>query len=294
MESANQRGARPQQKKYVVGGARGLGGAQILFASLLLTFGIIGIVVQTDVYFAGTPVWTGLMYLVTGILGVVSSHRNTKCLIIGFLVMSCLSLILTFCGIASASIAIAGEHWNTWSGPVGCYYDWNNSENECTNLDIARFTIDAANLLFALVELGLSITTIAVCSYTLCKGCCGEGGSCCGEGGNCCRNGNTGNAYQNMYQVGQGGRLVPVQGFANINYAPGHSAHAPSYVISSTIPPQHGDAQQGMAAAANYQDVTQAHAQQQHEQQTNEPPQQQGDAHAQPGYVSPPPGYNQA
>ncbi|XP_078584233.1 membrane-spanning 4-domains subfamily A member 6B-like [Branchiostoma floridae x Branchiostoma japonicum] len=287
MEPPNQPGPRPQQKKYVVGGARGLGGAQILFAGLLLTSGIIGIVVQTQVYFAGTPIWTGLMYLVTGILGVVSSHRNTKCVIVGFLVMSCLSLILTFCGIASASIAVSSEDWNTFSGPGQCYYDWNIRWNECHNLYIVRYAIDAANLLFALVELGLSIATIAVCSYTLCNGCCREGGSRN-------RNGNSGNSYQNMYQVGQGGRLVPMQGFANINYAPAHTAHAPSYVISSPMPPQQGDVQQGMAAGASYQDVTQAHAQQQQQQQKSEPPQQQGDAHAQPGYVSPPPGYNQA
>ncbi|XP_035662651.1 uncharacterized protein LOC118406600 [Branchiostoma floridae] len=292
MESPNQRGARPQQKKYVVGGARGLGGAQIFFAGLLITFGIIGMVIQTFLFPVGTPVWTGLVYLVTGILGVVSSHRNTKCVLIGLLVMSCLSVLMTFCGIATASVAIEGEHWSTWPGSVGCYYDWDTQKNICTNIDIARFTIDAANLLFALVELGLSIATIAVCSYTLCKGCCGEGGSCC-------RNGNNGNAYQTMHEVGQGGRLVPLQNFANINYAPAHSAHAPSYVISSTIPPQHGEVQQGMAAAGpGDQAMTLAHAQQQqHQQQKSEPPQQQGaspDAHAQPGYVSPPPGYNQA
>ena len=61
MESPAQPGARPQQKKYVVGGARGLGGAQIFFAGLLMTFGIIGMVLQTLVYFAGVPVWTGLV-----------------------------------------------------------------------------------------------------------------------------------------------------------------------------------------------------------------------------------------
>ncbi|XP_035662653.1 uncharacterized protein LOC118406601 [Branchiostoma floridae] len=290
MESTNQSGSRPQQKKYVVGSARGLGGAQIFFAGLLMTFGIIGMVLQTLAYFAGVPIWTGLVYLVTGILGVVSSHRNTRCVLIGLLTMSCLSVLMTICGIATAAYAVDGEHWNYFPGPGECHW-------HCSGLDIARYTIDAANLLFALVELGLSIATIAVCSYTLSNGCCGEGGSrCCGEGGSCCVNGNTGNSYQTMHEVAPGGRLVPLHSLANINYAPAHTANAPSYVISSPIPPQHGDVQQGMVAGTGDQAMTLAHAQQQ-QQQKNEPPQQQGatpDAHAQPGYVSPPPGYNQA
>ncbi|XP_066265178.1 membrane-spanning 4-domains subfamily A member 6B-like [Branchiostoma lanceolatum] len=290
MESPPQAGSRPQQKKYVVAGSRGLGGAQILFAGLLLTFGIVGMVIQTFVFYAGTPIWTGLMYLVTGILGVVSSHRNTKCVLIGLLVMSCLSVLMTFCGIATAAIAIEGEHWSTWPGPVDCHYDWSINENSCTGIDKARYTIDAANLVFALVELGLSLATIAICCYTLCNGCCGEGGV------SCCSNGNTGDSYQTMHGVGRNGRLVPLQNFANINYAPAHSAHAPSYVISSPIPPQHGGGQQGMAAGTVDQAMAQAHAQQQQQQQQKNE-QQQGaapDAHAQSGYVSPPPGYNQA
>ncbi|XP_066265180.1 membrane-spanning 4-domains subfamily A member 6D-like isoform X1 [Branchiostoma lanceolatum] len=290
MESPPQAGSHPQQKKYVVAGSRGLGGAQILFAGLLLTFGIVGMVLQTLVYFAGVPIWTGLVYLVTGILGVVSSHKNTKCVLIGLLAMSCLSVLMTLCGITTAAIAVDAEPWNNFPGPGECHFNW--GKEHCSGLDIARYSIDAANLLFAVVELGLSIATIAICSCTLCKG----GSRCCGEGGSsCCGNGNTGNSYQTMHEVGQGGRLVPLQNFANINYAPAHSAHAPSYVISSPIPPQHGDVQQGMAAGTGDQAMTQAYAQQQ--QQKDEPQQHQSvspDAHAQPGYVSPPPGYNQA
>ncbi|XP_019633171.1 PREDICTED: uncharacterized protein LOC109476616 isoform X4 [Branchiostoma belcheri] len=291
METQSQPGSRSQRMQYRVAGARGLGGAMIFFAGLLLTFGIIGMVIQTLLFYVGAPIWTGLVYLVTGILGVVSSHRNTKCLVISLLIMSCLSVLMTLCGITTAAIAIDGEHWNYHAGSVGCYYDWSTGHNSCNGIEIARFTFDAGNLLFALVELGLSIATISVCSYTLCKGCCG------GEGGSsCCGNGNTGNAYQTMHEVGQGGRLVPLQNFANLNYAPAHSTgHAPSYVISSPIPPQHGDMQQGMAAGAGDQAMALAHAQQQ--QQKTEPQPQQGaspDAHAQPGYVSPPPGYNQA
>eukprot|EP00058_Branchiostoma_floridae_P024524 XP_002610014.1 hypothetical protein BRAFLDRAFT_131119 [Branchiostoma floridae] len=77
-------------------------------------------------------------YLVTGILGVVSSHRHTKCTVVGFLVMSCVCLLMVLSGIASASAAISTEPWNTFPGPIGCWYDWDTERNVCKHLNVQQ------------------------------------------------------------------------------------------------------------------------------------------------------------
>ncbi|XP_078702727.1 uncharacterized protein LOC144928353 [Branchiostoma floridae x Branchiostoma belcheri] len=189
-----------RRSRYVVGGARGLGACHIVFGSLLLTFGIAGMVINTAAYFAGTPIWTGLMYLVTGILGVVSSHRHTKCTVVGFLVMSCVCLLMVLSGITSASAAISGEPWNTWPGPVGCWYDWDEERNVCNHLNLVRSLVDAVVLLCTLVELGLCIASVTVTAYTLTNGCCA-----------CCAKGNTQQPYQVLLDVGPRGPLQPLQ-----------------------------------------------------------------------------------
>ncbi|XP_019636802.1 PREDICTED: uncharacterized protein LOC109479289 [Branchiostoma belcheri] len=289
--------------KYVVGGAKGLGASHIVFGCLLITMGSIGAALNTADFFISTPIWTGLMYLVTGILGVVSSHRNNKCTAVGFLVMSCLCILMVIGGISSASLALSWEHWSTFNGPVGCWYDWQIDHNHCEGLDTARSTVDAANLLFALVEMGLCIASIAVCSHAISKvrhqegGGGGEAGcgSCCSP---CC-GGRGQPAYQTLHEVGPDGRLAPVQNFTQLQF---HNqpqvALAPrqSYIF----PTQQGPAFQGgieQGATGGTQTVEPAHAQQQQTLlQYHQPPQQQQKeaavAHVQQGCTSPPPAYN--
>ncbi|XP_066274275.1 protein ENTREP2-like isoform X2 [Branchiostoma lanceolatum] len=189
---------RLTRSKYVVAGARGLGACHIVFGSLLLTFGIAGSVINTAAYFAETPIWTGLMYLVTGILGVVSSHKHTKCTVVGFLVMSCICLLMVLSGIISASAAISTEPWNVNPGPIGCWYDWDVELNVCKHLNLARSLVDAVVLLCTLVELGLCIASVTVTSYTLTNGCCA-----------CCVKGNTQQPYQVLSDIGPRGHLQP-------------------------------------------------------------------------------------
>ncbi|XP_078594188.1 uncharacterized protein LOC144871966 [Branchiostoma floridae x Branchiostoma japonicum] len=227
------------RSKYVVGGGRGLGACHIVFGSLLLTFGIAGSVINTASYFAGTPIWTGLMYLVTGILGVVSSHRHTKCTVVGFLVMSCVCLLMVLSGIASASAAISTEPWNTFPGPIGCWYDWDTERNVCKHLNLARSLVDAIVLLCTLVELGLCIASVTVTAYTLTNGCC----NCCGTPGN------TQQPYQVLSDIGPHGNVqAPPQSIVQFD---SRTAQVVSHPGQPFLGPQ-GGTEQGAAGAGGH------------------------------------------
>ncbi|XP_066274272.1 uncharacterized protein [Branchiostoma lanceolatum] len=296
--------ARTQaHRKYVIGGAKGLGASHIVFGCLLITMGSIGAALNTADFYIGTHIWTGLMYLVTGILGVVSSHRNNKCTAVGFLALSCMCVLMVIAGMTSASLALSWEHWSVFSGPVGCWYDYQTDENHCKGIDTARSAVDAANLLGALVEMGLCIASIVVCSHAISKvrreG--GWGGEGCGSGCSCCESGRRGQpAYQTLHEVGPDGRLhvAPVQNFSQLQFhnrpqvalAPGQS-----YVISTQVPASQSGLEQG--ATGGTQTVELAHAQQQQTMQYHQPPQHQQQtpaamAHVQQGCTSPPPAYN--
>ncbi|CAH1254970.1 MS4A4A [Branchiostoma lanceolatum] len=189
---------RPTPKCFGGNTVKALSITQIVCGALAILLGIAIIIPGSGLFMTGYPIWTGAMFLSTGIIGIFAAKRKTKCMIIPLMVLSILSSILSgTVTLVLAAIAIPTDAWG-WC--------WNFPDCPAG----ATVTIDVLLILLALLELGLAISTSVMTCYAICPGCTeGSTDSC-----TCCDTCNN-SGYQApavAYQVGADGRLVQMPG----------------------------------------------------------------------------------
>ncbi|XP_078591699.1 uncharacterized protein LOC144870879 [Branchiostoma floridae x Branchiostoma japonicum] len=178
---------RPTPKCFGGNTVKALSITQIVCGSLAILLGIAIIIPGSQFSWTGYPIWTGALFLSTGIIGIFAAKRKTKCMIIPLMVLSVLSSILA--GTATLVLAaIALSSNDVWG------WCWNFPRSECPMGAIITF--DVLLILLALLELGLAIATSVMTCYAICPGCT-EGSTV---------------APAVAYQVGADGRLVQIPG----------------------------------------------------------------------------------
>ncbi|XP_078591740.1 uncharacterized protein LOC144870891 isoform X2 [Branchiostoma floridae x Branchiostoma japonicum] len=189
---------RPTPKCFGGNTVKALSITQIVCGSVAILLGIAIIIPGSQLSWTGYPIWTGALFLSTGIIGIFAAKRKTKCMIIPLMVLSIFSSI--FAGtitLVFAAIALSNDIWGwCWNFP------------RCPTGAIISF--DVLLILLALLELGLAIATSVMTCYAICPGCT-EGSTdnctCCDT---CSNSGYQAPAV--AYQVGADGRLVQIPG----------------------------------------------------------------------------------
>ncbi|XP_078591783.1 uncharacterized protein LOC144870910 isoform X2 [Branchiostoma floridae x Branchiostoma japonicum] len=189
---------RPTPKCFGGNTVKALSITQIVCGSLTILLGIAIIIPGTGLFYTGYPIWTGAVFLATGIIGIYAAKRKTKCMIIPLMVLSIFSSIfagtvtLVFPAIALPD-DVRGFCWHFPECPTG-----------------AIIALDGLLIPLALLELGLAIATSVMTCYAICPGCT-EGST---DNCTCCDTCNN-SGYQApavAYQVGADGRLVQIPG----------------------------------------------------------------------------------
>ncbi|XP_078678362.1 uncharacterized protein LOC144914414 [Branchiostoma floridae x Branchiostoma belcheri] len=191
---------RPTPRCFGGNTVKALSITQIVCGSLAILLGIAIIIPGSELFRTGYPIWTGAMFLSTGIIGIFAARRKNKCMIIPLMVLSILSSVLAgTVTLVLASVALSNDVWG-WC--------WNLPYSRCPTAVIVTFDVLLISL--ALLELGLAIATSVMTCYAICPG-CPEGGT---DGSTCCAcdscNSSGYQAPAVAYQVGADGRLVQI------------------------------------------------------------------------------------
>ncbi|XP_033112041.1 membrane-spanning 4-domains subfamily A member 6C-like [Anneissia japonica] len=164
-ERLTQRIIQPQ-RPYYKNGQIVVGVLLIIAASLTLVFGIVSVSLPTVYYgFYGTPLWTGAMIMIGGILSVLSSKYDNKCATAGGLVMNILSIICACIIIILMSITTLLEEYGSndhCAYESGYIYYYSGCKTEKA--------MDIILLVLGVIELGLTIAAVCVLSMDVC--CC--------------------------------------------------------------------------------------------------------------------------
>ncbi|XP_078591672.1 uncharacterized protein LOC144870864 isoform X2 [Branchiostoma floridae x Branchiostoma japonicum] len=191
---------RPTPKCFGGNTVKALSITQIVCGSVVILLGIAIIIPGSALFRTGYPIWTGALFLSTGIIGIFAAKRKTKCMIIPLMVLSILSSILA--GTVTLVLAAIALSYDVW---IWCDHF---PGSECPTGAIVTF--DGLLILLALLELGLAIATSVMTCYAICPGCT-EGST---DNCTCCdaRNNSGYQAPAVAYQVGADGRLVQIPG----------------------------------------------------------------------------------
>ncbi|XP_035664100.1 uncharacterized protein LOC118407690 [Branchiostoma floridae] len=172
---------------------RGLGWAMVVLGSLSVTLGVAADIhfsalgVRAVEHFISAPVWSGLLVLTTGILGIFSAKKPTnKCLIVAFMVVAIFVILTCACCIGFAALGIWLGIWLDYrmcaQFDYGAYYAaverhennptqyedpdfWNFKTYDCSASAIG---LHAANIVLAVIEIMLGFAV----SITSCVGLC--------------------------------------------------------------------------------------------------------------------------
>ncbi|XP_035666283.1 uncharacterized protein LOC118409394 isoform X2 [Branchiostoma floridae] len=191
---------RPTPKCFGGNTVKALSITQIVCGSVAILLGIAIIIPGSELFQTGYPIWTGALFLSTGIIGIFAAKRKTKCMIIPLMILSILSSILA--GTVTLVLAAIALSYDVW---IWCDHF---PGSECPTGAIITF--DVLLILLALLELGLAIATSVMTCYAICPGCT-EGST---DNCTCCDTCNN-SGYQApavAYQVGADGRLVQIPG----------------------------------------------------------------------------------
>ncbi|XP_019613497.1 PREDICTED: uncharacterized protein LOC109461562 [Branchiostoma belcheri] len=105
---------------------RGLGWTLVVLGCLSVTLGVAADIAfadhRTPFHFFSAPVWSGLLVLTAGILGILSAKKPTnKCLVVAFLVVGVIVIVMCVLCIAFAALGIVLNH----HVPHLCgHFDW--------------------------------------------------------------------------------------------------------------------------------------------------------------------------
>ncbi|XP_019630174.1 PREDICTED: uncharacterized protein LOC109474327 [Branchiostoma belcheri] len=167
---------------------RGLGWTLVVLGCLSVTLGVAaditfaGYRVDTPFHFLSAPVWTGLLVLTTGILGILSAKKPTnKCLVIAFLVVGVLVIVTCVLCIAFAALGIVVNRclpvchhfdWDAYNATRARYVSYPNPYNDPQIWDYQTFdctptaiSLHAVNISLALLEiiLGFVVSILSCC-----------------------------------------------------------------------------------------------------------------------------------
>ncbi|KAI8519509.1 hypothetical protein Bbelb_027660 [Branchiostoma belcheri] len=167
---------------------RGLGWTLVVLGCLSVTLGVAADItfavhdVGTLGHYVSAPVWSGLLVLTTGILGIFSAKKPTnKCLIVAFMVVGIFVILACVCCIAIAALGIVLVHYvhscrqYDWDGYYAAQarhesnpdeYDdpevWHYKTFDCTPASIG---LHAVNIFLAVLEiiLGFVVSILSCC-----------------------------------------------------------------------------------------------------------------------------------
>ncbi|XP_077985814.1 membrane-spanning 4-domains subfamily A member 8-like [Glandiceps talaboti] len=137
--------------------AAALGCCEIVIGVLAIILGSVAIIYESGLYYIGTPIWCGVMMVITGLLGVLSAHYKTSETIVASMVMSIISA--SICGtvllsMESISLAITSYSY--------CYYE-NCKEHKTSGMH-------ATNVALSLIYAIIAIINSAFCCRAVCCG----------------------------------------------------------------------------------------------------------------------------
>ncbi|XP_078661000.1 uncharacterized protein LOC144905285 [Branchiostoma floridae x Branchiostoma belcheri] len=168
---------------------RGLGWTLVVLGCLSVTLGVAADITfagyrdRTLFHFLSAPVWSGLLVLTTGILGILSAKKPTnKCLVVAFLVVSVLVIVTCVLCIAFAALGILVNHhlpylcgpldWDAYNATRALNVSYPNPSvdpkfGDYQTFDCARHSISlhAVNIFLALLEiiLGFVVSILSCC-----------------------------------------------------------------------------------------------------------------------------------
>ncbi|XP_002736527.1 uncharacterized protein LOC100374235 [Saccoglossus kowalevskii] len=152
--------------------AAGLGISQVILGGILIMFGIVSVVIKTQLFFIGAPYWCGTLFSVTGAVSCVSAYKKTTQTIIASLVLSILSSVVSgIVLLVLASIALSLEDYYN-----DCYdYLHGRGSYICTMETIkGRLAVDGAIVVIAFLESIFGILSAVFCCRAVC---CGDPGA---------------------------------------------------------------------------------------------------------------------
>ncbi|XP_035664091.1 uncharacterized protein LOC118407682 [Branchiostoma floridae] len=170
---------------------RGLGWAMVVLGSLSVTLGVAADIhfsargVGAVGHFISAPIWSGLLVLTTGILGVNSAKKPTsKCLIVAFMVVGIFVILACVCCIAIAAIAIVWNHYvygcrqHDWRAYYIAQQDYKNNPSQYEEPDLSNFKaydcrasaigLHATNIVLAVIEIVLGFAVSIMSCVGLC------------------------------------------------------------------------------------------------------------------------------
>ncbi|KAI8501352.1 hypothetical protein Bbelb_206230 [Branchiostoma belcheri] len=196
--------ARPP-KCFGNSAAKAVSISQVVCGGLAIVLGVVIIVLRTLSSYIGYPIWTGALFLSTGIVGIFAAVRKTNCMIITFMILSIVSAVFTVVVLWIAAGDVSFDSYACWDWAWGCpnKTDLPTALLPTTppNESAARVAMDSLLIILALLEAGLSIASSVMACCAVCPCCKGDSTDCCGQ------------SYQPpavAYQVGADGRLVQI------------------------------------------------------------------------------------
>ncbi|XP_078581239.1 uncharacterized protein LOC144864776 [Branchiostoma floridae x Branchiostoma japonicum] len=170
---------------------RGLGWAMVVLGSLSVTLGVAADIhfsargVGAVGHFISAPIWSGLLVLTTGILGVFSAKKPTnKCLIVAFMVVAIFVILACVCCIAIAALGIVLNHYvhscrqYDWSAYYAAQERHNNNPDQYPDPEVWNFKtydcspsaigLHATNIVLAVIEIMLGFAVSIMSCVGLC------------------------------------------------------------------------------------------------------------------------------
>ncbi|XP_070554441.1 uncharacterized protein [Ptychodera flava] len=138
-----------------------LGGAHFISAAMSMILGVFSMLIQSYGFWIGTAVWTGIAFFITGCLGYgVGHNRKNKYMVIGFIVMSVVSMIFAIILLIDSSLALA-----KLGDPYTCGSD--ESVKDCSENPTALLTVNILLIITATIEAGFSITSVVTSGFAV-------------------------------------------------------------------------------------------------------------------------------
>ncbi|XP_064620399.1 uncharacterized protein LOC135483422 [Lineus longissimus] len=135
-----------------------LGVIQLLAGVASIILATVTIAAMAWGYFVGTGVWSGIFFMASGIVGIITSKRKDNCMIISFMVLSIISAGVSaiLCGFSIAGLFI--DHLEVEAGKVP-------KENV-----VQVMVVHSLVLLIGLIEGICAIVSAVICCRAVCCG----------------------------------------------------------------------------------------------------------------------------
>ncbi|XP_022079063.1 membrane-spanning 4-domains subfamily A member 4A-like [Acanthaster planci] len=145
-------------------GLRVTGMIQIVLGLSIVFFGILRIVLHVPLYFVGSPVWGGILFVVLpGLVGVAAACRRDRCTITAYMVLAILGSLTTVVILTFAAISAS------WDGARHfCHHSAIPQYETCLSSQGARVTVNVFVCLLAGVDGVVAIVGAAMSCGALC------------------------------------------------------------------------------------------------------------------------------